>query len=194
MLSVILHYLSGGDQGILSATGSSTEHSGSKRDKANIERKIRKEIGENDHPQYANLRQLIPVPKEQFEIIKFKKVSFLKEKKWRNQGLEVAGKEIVNPWQLIEGASASDISSRDKRKIIDLGSKCPPPLFMSWFGASRTAKLPEEWQYREKRVSTGKGHQIFCREPTSSNTSVIEKTFGKRSSITDECKISRFKR
>ena len=70
MLSVILHYLSGGDQGILTATGASPE-TGSKRDKAAIERKIRKEIGDSDHPQYTNLRQLIPVPKEQFEIIKF---------------------------------------------------------------------------------------------------------------------------
>ena len=63
MLSVILHYLSGGDQGILTATGASPE-TGSKRDKAAIERKIRKEIGDSDHPQYTNLRQLIPVPKE----------------------------------------------------------------------------------------------------------------------------------
>jgi len=79
MLSVILHYLSGGDQGILTATGSSPE-TGSKRDKAAIERKIRKEIGESDHPQYTNLRQLIPVPKEQFEIIKLSGF----ENKYRN--------------------------------------------------------------------------------------------------------------
>lgn len=152
MLSVILHYLSGGDQGILSATGASPE-TGSKRDKAAIERKIRKEIGESDHPQYTNLRQLIPVPKEQFEIIKFKKVSFLKEKKWRNQGLEVSGKEKVNPWELIEGALVVDANKViDKRKVIDLGSKCPPPMFMSWFGASRADKLPEDWQYRERMV------------------------------------------
>jgi hypothetical protein len=150
MLSVILHYLSGGDQGILSATGGVPE-TGSKRDKANIERKIRKEIGESDHPQFSNLRQLIPIPKEHFEIVKFEKVLFLKEKKWRNQGLKVAGKEKINPWDLIEGAVMSD-PVKDKRRVIDLGTKCPPPLMMSWFGASRANKFPEDWQYRERRV------------------------------------------
>ena len=52
MLGVILHSLGGGDIGILLATGSSTEPA-SKRDKQNVERKIRKEIGESDHPQLA---------------------------------------------------------------------------------------------------------------------------------------------
>lgn len=150
MLGVILHSLSGGDIGILLATGSSSE-SVSKRDKQQLERKIRKEIGESDLPQLSGLRQLIPVPKEGFEIIKFKKISHgdsKEKKKWRNVGLEVAGKERINPWDLIEGAIQFD-NGKNKRAI-DLGTKCPAPLCMSWFGASREDRFPDDWQYREK--------------------------------------------
>lgn len=63
-------------------------------------------------------------------MIKYEKIPFNEARKWRS-GLRPVGAEKVNPWDLIEGL---------KEKPIDL----------SWFGASRSDKEPEEWQYRER--------------------------------------------
>ena len=49
---------------------------------------------------------------------------------------------------MIEGAIQFD-NGKNKRAI-DLGTKCPAPLCMSWFGASREDRFPDDWQYREK--------------------------------------------
>ena len=80
------------------------------------------------------LRQLIPLPRDYLDIVKYEKAPVDKEKSWRTGSLKPVGKEKVSPWDLIEGL------------------KNTYPLSLSWFGASRSPRLPQHWQYRVRMV------------------------------------------
>ena len=134
MLAVIIHHLAGGDVGLIEP---SETRSGSRRDKLHIEKKIKKEIGESDHPQIMGLRQLIPIPRDSLDIVKYEKAPVDKDKSWRTGSLKPVGKEKVSPWDLIEGLKSTF------------------PISLSWFGASRASRLPPHWQYRVRMVCFG---------------------------------------
>lgn len=131
MLAVIIHHLAGGDVGLIEP---SETRSGSRRDKLHIEKKIKKEIGESDHPQIMGLRQLIPLPRDSLDIVKYEKAPVDKDKSWRTGSLKPVGKEKVSTWDLIEGLKSTF------------------PISLSWFGASRASRLPPHWQYRVRMV------------------------------------------
>ena len=136
MLGLILHTLQGGDAitDIIGIPAGMQKREANRPERKKIESKIVKRIGADcsERDQYDSLRQLIPIQKEsdqRFDIIRYERIP-AQDKKHRN-GLRPVAKEKVNPWDLIEGLKEN-------------------PICLSWFGASRAEREPEEWQYRER--------------------------------------------
>merc|ERR1719219_32785 len=119
------------------------ESGGSERDEDNrrmyqvLVKKLKKEIGDRQSPSIRQLRQLLPLPKcvdsvmvtEQYGLIpdtKGNKVrGFNCDKK---QGLQVAEKQKVSPWDILEG------------------HKNPAPLSWSMFRAIKTERKPLKYE------------------------------------------------
>ncbi|XP_073983831.1 mediator complex subunit kohtalo isoform X1 [Rhodnius prolixus] len=106
----------------------------------NLMKKLKKEVGERNSPSIQFIKQLLPLPKKQTEVIacghmghftdmKGNKIAFDSSDK---HGLQVSEKFRISPWDILEG------------------QKNPTPLSWSWFGAIRVERrfLPFEETHR----------------------------------------------
>ncbi|XP_066905955.1 mediator of RNA polymerase II transcription subunit 12 isoform X3 [Halyomorpha halys] len=106
----------------------------------NLMKKLKKEVGEKNSPSIQYVRQLIPPPKKQFEVIACGHMGLLTDMKGNKiafdsvdkHGLHVTEKQRMSPWDVLEG------------------QKAPAPLSWSWFGAVRVERrlLPFEETHR----------------------------------------------
>ncbi|XP_076370100.1 mediator complex subunit kohtalo isoform X2 [Tachypleus tridentatus] len=100
----------------------------------NLVKKLKKELSGKITPALHMVRQLLPFPKQQCEVITCEPMGSLIDTKGnkiagfdsidKKQGLQVAEKQRVSPWDLLEG------------------HKNPAPLSWSWFGAVRMERKP----------------------------------------------------
>ncbi|XP_014240194.1 mediator of RNA polymerase II transcription subunit 12 isoform X2 [Cimex lectularius] len=106
----------------------------------NLMKKLKKEVGERNSPSIQYVKQLLPLPKKQTEVIacspsglvtdmKGNKIAFDSSDK---HGLQVSEKQRINPWDILEG------------------QKNLAPLSWPWFGAIRVERrlLPFEETHR----------------------------------------------
>ncbi|KAI5712973.1 hypothetical protein M8J75_012739 [Diaphorina citri] len=97
-------------------------------------KKLKKEIGERNSPSIMHVRQLLPLMKQQTEVITTEPIGCLTDTKGnkiqgfdsfdKKQGLQVSEKQKVSAWDLLEG------------------QKNPTPLSWTWFGAVRIERKP----------------------------------------------------
>ncbi|XP_076812114.1 mediator of RNA polymerase II transcription subunit 12-like protein [Clavelina lepadiformis] len=122
MIAVLLHHTLGGDE--------PSRAEGSKREYMNIVKKMKKEIGENQTESIKQLRQLLPIHRTDVYIVCCEPIGPLMDVKGNkvpvpvdgNHGLQVASKQKLNVWEIIEGL------------------KNPAPLCLAWFGARKTER------------------------------------------------------
>ncbi|CAB0013481.1 unnamed protein product [Nesidiocoris tenuis] len=106
----------------------------------NLMKKLKKEVGERNSPSIHFVRQLLPLPKRQTEVIACGQMGLLTDMKGNKidfdstdkHGLQVTEKQRISPWDILEGL------------------KNPAPLSWSWFGAVRMDRrlLPFEETHR----------------------------------------------
>uniref|UniRef100_A0A0A9YNL5 Mediator of RNA polymerase II transcription subunit 12 n=1 Tax=Lygus hesperus TaxID=30085 RepID=A0A0A9YNL5_LYGHE len=106
----------------------------------NLMKKLKKEVGERSSPSIHFVRQLLPLPKRQTEVIACGQLGLLTDMKGNKidfdssdkHGLQVTEKQRISPWDILEG------------------QKNPAPLSWSWFGAVRIDRrlLPFEETHR----------------------------------------------
>nr|CAD7411495.1 unnamed protein product [Timema cristinae] len=92
------------------------------------------ELGDRSSPSILHVRQLLPLPKVTAEVIACEPIGCITDTKGnkitgfdsidKKQGLQVAEKQRVSPWDLLEG------------------HKNPAPLSWAWFGAVRMERKP----------------------------------------------------
>ncbi|KAG1673141.1 Mediator of RNA polymerase II transcription subunit 12-like protein [Nymphon striatum] len=117
MLAVLVHTniiqseMTGGEKG---------EQENKKHNLNIIIKKIKKELLDKNSDAITMIRQLLPIPKYQCEVIACEAMGSL--------GLQVAEKQMVSPWDLLEG------------------HKNPAPLCWSWFGASKMERKPLKYE------------------------------------------------
>ncbi|RWS30264.1 mediator of RNA polymerase II transcription subunit 12-like protein, partial [Leptotrombidium deliense] len=127
MLSMLIH--------TTQATDSSEPREETRKQHQNLIKKLKKELATERFGIGVSLvRQLLPVPKQQCEVITCEAMGSLIDTKGnkiagfdsidKKQGLQVAEIQKVSPWDLIEG------------------HKNPAPLSWTWFGAMKMERKP----------------------------------------------------
>lgn len=131
MLAVLMHTTQVSDSSDRSETREE-----SKKQYQNLIKKLKKELAANDRNTIGirMIQQLLPIPKQQCDVITCEPMGSLIDTKGnkiagfdsidKKQGLQVAEKQKVSPWDLLEG------------------HKNPAPLSWSWFGAIRIERRP----------------------------------------------------
>ena len=119
------------------------ESGGSERDEDNrrmyqvLVKKLKKEIGDKQNPSIRHLRQLLPIPKCVEEVMVTEQYGLVPDAKGnkvrgfncdKKQGLQVAEKQKVSPWDILEG------------------HKNPAPLAWSMFQAIKTERKPLKYE------------------------------------------------
>lgn len=149
MLTVLMHTTQVSD--------SSEAREDAKKQYQNLIKKLKKELNiDRITPGIKMVRQLLPIVKQHCEVITCEPMGSLIDTKGnkiagfdsidKKQGLQVAEKQKVSPWDLLEG------------------HKNPSPLSWTWFGAVRIERKPlrgEENHYLLAR------HNHSFRKPTS---------------------------
>uniref|UniRef100_A0A2R5LGN9 Putative thyroid hormone receptor-associated protein complex subunit n=1 Tax=Ornithodoros turicata TaxID=34597 RepID=A0A2R5LGN9_9ACAR len=100
----------------------------------NLVKKLKKEVSDLDTDVISMVHQLLPLPKQQSEVITCEPMGSLIDTKGnkiagfdsidKKQGLQVSEKQFVSPWDLLEG------------------HRNPAPLSWVWFGAVRMERKP----------------------------------------------------
>uniref|UniRef100_H3A096 Mediator complex subunit 12L n=1 Tax=Latimeria chalumnae TaxID=7897 RepID=H3A096_LATCH len=100
-----------------------------KRAYMNLVKKLKKELGDKHSESIDKVRQLLPLPKQTYDVITCEPMGSLIDTKGnkiagfdsidKKQGLQVSTKQKVSPWDLFEG------------------HKNPTPLSWAWFGTVR---------------------------------------------------------
>ncbi|XP_076043982.1 mediator complex subunit kohtalo isoform X2 [Oratosquilla oratoria] len=130
MLATLIH-------STLVSEGTSESREENKRHYYNLVKKIKKEIGERSSVTLRLVRQLIPLPKVQAEVITLEpwgsvtdtKGNRLQEfDKDKKHGLQAAEKQKLSPWDLLDG------------------HRNPAPLSWAWFGATRLERKPLKYE------------------------------------------------
>nr|XP_022287518.1 mediator of RNA polymerase II transcription subunit 12-like protein isoform X2 [Crassostrea virginica] len=123
MLSVLIH-------GTLITEGSDRSEDINKM-YINLIKKLRKELGDKQSDSIDKIRQLLPIPKRFFEVMSCEAHGTQMDSKGnkydgfgKKEGFQVAKKEKISPWEVIEGY------------------KNPPPLSWHLFGALKQEKKP----------------------------------------------------
>ncbi|KAM4821379.1 mediator of RNA polymerase II transcription subunit 12-like protein [Thomomys bottae] len=108
------------------APGGSEEN---KRAYTNLVKKLKKELGDKRSESIDKVQQLLPLPKQTYDVITCEPMGSLIDTKGnkiagfdsidKKQGLQVSTKQKVSPWDLFEG------------------QKNPAPLSWAWFGTVR---------------------------------------------------------
>ena len=119
------------------------ESGGSERDEDNrrmyqaLVKKLKKEIGDKQNPSIRQLRQLLPIPKCVEEVMVTEQYGLVPDAKGnkvrgfncdKKQGLQVAEKQKVSPWDILEG------------------HKNPAPLSWNMFQAIKTERKPLKYE------------------------------------------------
>ncbi|XP_052783955.1 mediator of RNA polymerase II transcription subunit 12-like protein isoform X1 [Mya arenaria] len=111
---------------------------------SNLVKKLRKELGDKVFEATDQVRQLLPLPKQFFEVVTVEPHGTLVDTKGnkiqgfdsikRKQGLQCGKIEMVSPWDVIE-------SSRN-----------PPPLSWTFFGGVRVEKKPLKYEDQHRML------------------------------------------
>ncbi|XP_046392614.1 mediator of RNA polymerase II transcription subunit 12-like protein isoform X2 [Ischnura elegans] len=127
MLSTLIH-------STLVSDSQSEKGDENKKHYQNLIKKLKKELGDRASPSLRHIRQLLPLPKRTREVVACEPVGLLTDTKGnkiagfdsidKKQGLQVAEKLRVAPWDLLEG------------------HRNPAPLSWAWFGAVRVERRP----------------------------------------------------
>ncbi|XP_034328936.1 mediator of RNA polymerase II transcription subunit 12-like protein isoform X5 [Magallana gigas] len=127
MLSVLIH-------GTLVTEGSDKSEDINKM-YINLIKKLRKELGDKQSDSIDKIRQLLPIPKRFFEVMSCEAHGTQMDSKGnkydgfgKKEGFQVAKKEKISPWEVIEGY------------------KNPPPLSWHLFGAVKQEKKPLKYE------------------------------------------------
>ncbi|KAL1427761.1 hypothetical protein MTO96_003108 [Rhipicephalus appendiculatus] len=125
MLAALIHTTQNAD----SVSGEET-----RKQYLNLVKKMKKEVSETDTESMKMVHQLLPLTKQQCEVIACEPMGSLIDTKGnkiagfdsidKKQGLQVAEKQCVSPWDLLEG------------------QRNPAPLSWMWFGAVRMERKP----------------------------------------------------
>lgn len=125
MLAVLIHTTQVSD----SSSGEET-----RKQYLNLVKKLKKEVSDLDADAICMVHQLLPLPKQQCEVIACEPMGSLIDTKGnkiagfdsidKKQGLQVSEKQFVSPWDLLEG------------------HRNPAPLSWAWFGAVRMERKP----------------------------------------------------
>ena len=100
-------------------------------------KKLKKEIGDKHNESIRHLRQLLPLPKCFEEVMVTEQYGLIPDAKGnkvkgfncdKKQGLQVAEKQKVSPWDILEG------------------HKNPAPLSWNWFQAIKTERKPLKYE------------------------------------------------
>ncbi|XP_056005371.1 mediator of RNA polymerase II transcription subunit 12-like protein isoform X2 [Ostrea edulis] len=131
MLSVLIH-------GTLITEGSDKGEDINKM-YTNLIKKLRKELGDKQSDSIDKIRQLLPIPKRFFEVISCEAHGTQMDSKGnkydgfgKKEGFQVAKKEKISPWEVIEGY------------------KNPPPLSWHFFGALKLEKKPLRYEEQHR--------------------------------------------
>ena len=109
----------------------------SKRNYHSLVKKLKKEVGDKQNESIRHLRQLLPLPKYAEEVIVTEQYGLIPDAKGnkvkgfncdKKQGLQVAEKQKVSPWDILEG------------------HKNPAPLSWNWFQAIKTERKPLKYE------------------------------------------------
>ncbi|XP_041350095.1 mediator of RNA polymerase II transcription subunit 12-like protein isoform X2 [Gigantopelta aegis] len=148
MLSVLIH-------GTLISDGSEKGDE-TKKTYLNLIKRLRKELGEKHSDGIDILRQLLPLPKKLYEVITCEPYGTLVDTKGnkiagfdsigKKQGLQVAQKLKLSPWEVIEG------------------HKNPAPISWSAFSAIKMEKKPLKHEEQHRLLLF---HQHSMRQPNS---------------------------
>ncbi|XP_075535912.1 mediator of RNA polymerase II transcription subunit 12-like protein isoform X4 [Dermacentor variabilis] len=125
MLAALIHTTQNAD----SVSGEET-----RKQYLNLVKKMKKEVSDMDTESMKMVHQLLPLTKQQCEVIACEPMGSLIDTKGnkiagfdsidKKQGLQVAEKQCVSPWDLLEG------------------QRNPAPLSWMWFGAVRMERKP----------------------------------------------------
>lgn len=128
MLAVLIHTTQVSD----SSSGDRGEET--RKQYLNLVKKLKKELADKNNDAIRMVRQLLPLPRQQCEVITCEPMGSLIDTKGnkiagfdsidKKQGLQVAETQKVSPWDLLEG------------------HKNPAPLSWAWFGAVRLERKP----------------------------------------------------
>ena len=117
--------------------GSSERDEDNRRIYLVLVKKLKKEIGDKQNPSIRQLRQLLPLPKCVEEVLVTEQYGLVPDTKGnkvrgfncdKKQGLQVAEKQKVSPWDILEG------------------HKNPAPLSWSMFQAIKTERKPLKYE------------------------------------------------
>ncbi|GFV97760.1 mediator of RNA polymerase II transcription subunit 12-like protein [Trichonephila clavipes] len=128
MLATLIHTTQ------ISDTSSSDKGEENKKQYLNLVKKLKKEVPDKNSKALKMVKQLLPLTKQQCEVITCEAMGSLIDTKGnkiagfdsidKKQGLQVSQKQKVSPWDLLEG------------------HKNPAPLSWSWFWAVRMERKP----------------------------------------------------
>jgi len=117
--------------------GGSDRAEENKRSYLGLVKKLKKEVGDKQNESIKYIRQLLPFPKQMEEVIVTEQFGMIPDSKGnkvrgfncdKKQGLQVAEKQKVSPWDLLEG------------------HKNPAPLSWNWFQAVKTERKPMRYE------------------------------------------------
>eukprot|EP00092_Neocalanus_flemingeri_P010941 GFUD01011784.1.p1 GENE.GFUD01011784.1~~GFUD01011784.1.p1 ORF type:complete len:905 (-),score=263.34 GFUD01011784.1:318-2708(-) len=108
-----------------------------KRSYLALVKKLKKEVGDKQNESIKYIRQLLPFPKQMEEVIVTEQFGMVPDSKGnkvrgfncdKKQGLQVAEKQKISPWDLLEG------------------HKNPAPLSWNWFQAVKMERKPLRYE------------------------------------------------
>lgn len=133
MLSILIHSTLIIDKEV----GGSDRAEENKRSYLALVKKLKKEVGDRSTQSIRYIRQLLPIPKQAEEVITTEQYGLIPDSKGakvkgfncdKKQGLQVAEKQKVSPWDLLEG------------------HRNPAPLAWHWFQAVKTERKPMKYE------------------------------------------------
>jgi mediator of RNA polymerase II transcription subunit 12 len=133
MLSILIHSTLIIDKEV----GGSDRAEENKRSYLALVKKLKKEVNDRNTQSIRYIRQLLPIPKQYEEVIVTEQYGLIPDSKGakvrgfncdKKQGLQVAEKQKVTPWDILEG------------------HKNPAPLSWHWFQAVKTERKPLKYE------------------------------------------------
>ncbi|KAL1242076.1 Mediator of RNA polymerase II transcription subunit 12-like protein [Trichinella spiralis] len=146
------------DSAGFSFSGQERTNEDCKRIYNNVIKKLKKEIGDRQVPSLRCVHQLLPIPRQMVDIIvcdeygsqpqKGSRGGFSSSEVTQRKGLQIIGKEKLNPWEIIEGYNRENIG-----------------LKWSWFQGIRLDYQPETLFEQMMRMLPHDHHHAFNRPP-----------------------------
>ncbi|KAL1230178.1 Mediator of RNA polymerase II transcription subunit 12-like protein [Trichinella pseudospiralis] len=146
------------DSAGFSFSGQERTNEDCKRIYNNVIKKLKKEIGDRQMPSLRCVYQLLPIPRQMVDIIvcdeygsqpqKGSRGGFSSSEVTQRKGLQIIGKEKLNPWEIIEGYNRENIG-----------------LKWSWFQGIRLDYQPETLFEQMMRMLPHDHHHAFNRPP-----------------------------